>query len=299
MRKGFVPVYALIVVAVFILVGAGVGVSRFWDEERTDHQSILIREEGEDKESNSDIEISPVATKLAQNSGTTPTLIPSPEAQPTSTPSPTPKPKHRCEINYTEASSENSADLSYAFIPADGTSYMTKARWDFDADGAWDTDLSQSNGYINHTFPSGGTHTVKLQLEASDGSLTDVCTKTITITPRINVSVSGLVFSDNNCDKSLDIGESGISGVTVNIFKNPEWALIGTVTTDESGYYNFSKTISNNESLSIISSAVAAPGYKGTSSLPPSIAGLSKSFTHATINHPLIPNSIAGVGQCF
>ncbi|HBY18399.1 MAG TPA: hypothetical protein DEH00_04420, partial [Candidatus Marinimicrobia bacterium] len=54
-----------------------------------------------------------------------------------------------------------------------------QVRWDFENDGAWNTDFDTSKT-ITHTFPTGGTYTVKLEVIDTEG-LTGIATKDVIV----------------------------------------------------------------------------------------------------------------------
>lgn len=127
---------------------------------------------------------------------------------------------------------------------------MTGAQWDFDGNGSWDTDLSQSNGTISHNFGKAGSYNPKLQLKISDGKMTPICTKTITVSSGITVSFTGKVFRDNNCNDIREPDEPGISGMPVRFFKS-DYSSYKTITSGGDGDYNLTATIADNASLTI------------------------------------------------
>ncbi len=100
---------------------------------------------------------------------------------PTPTPTPTPLPKTTCSINVGSINSLTVQFIYSANIYSPTNKYMTGAQWDFDSNGSWDTDMSQSNGNISHTYPNAGTYNVRLHLQMSDGEITDACSTTITL----------------------------------------------------------------------------------------------------------------------
>jgi uncharacterized repeat protein (TIGR01451 family) len=76
-----------------------------------------------------------------------------------------------------------------------------------------------------------------------------------------NGSISNYVWLDENQNGIQDVGESGIAGVTVNLYQyeSPE-TLIGTTVTNGVGYYIFDKLCAGNYSLEFI----LPPGYAFT-----------------------------------
>ncbi len=93
-----------------------------------------------------------------------------------------------------------------------------------------------------------------------------------------------------------DSGENGISGVSVSIYQRPQYYLIGTVNSDQSGNYSYSKTIEPGETYILSSSAVAPNGYKSNPSYIEPDKTLNSSNNSATIDIPKVPNE--NVGSC-
>ncbi len=194
----------------------------------------------------------------------TPTLLKSvstPSPAPTATPNtnttstqPQSTQKNTCEINVIYGKLDGSSSdpylvtLVYSF-PSHNNTYMTGAQWDFDGNGTWDTDLKQANGTIEHTFNGGGNYNVRLQLQDSGGTMTDVCTKTINIPGAIDVSVNGQVYNDLNCNHSKDSGETGVA--TTLTVMNPNGSVYANLSTDANGNYSFSKRIKAGDSLPV------------------------------------------------
>jgi len=56
-------------------------------------------------------------------------------------------------------------------------------------------------------------------------------------------SVGDFVWNDANKNGIQDVGETGISGITVNLYKCGETTPVATVETDASGYYSFSDLV--------------------------------------------------------
>ena len=171
---------------------------------------------------------------------------------------------------------------------------MTDAQWDFDGDGNWDTGWSQSNGTINHNFQNTGTYNVRLHLKMSDGNETSVCTKSVTVPQGFQVSFSGSVFSDINCNNVWDPGDVFVGGVTVNIFRQPAFSLYKTLTTDSSGNFSFSALLNSGESLTVHPSAVAPPYYKIYHSTPDYTLNIA--YPNSSMTIAIVP--AANVGNC-
>lgn len=62
-----------------------------------------------------------------------------------------------------------------------GKKSIAAARWDFQNKGEWDTDLNAESVSPSYAYPAAGEYTVRLQVQLSDGEMTPVCTKKITV----------------------------------------------------------------------------------------------------------------------
>lgn len=208
--------------------------------------------------------------------------------KPTSTPSPTPKPKPTCAISVTADSGNTMAlKLIYSLSTVNNT-YMTAAQWDFTGDGTWDTDWSQQNGTLSHTFPSPGSYTVKLHLQTSDGQTTDTCSKSVSVPQGFTVTFTGKAYNDINCNNVLDSGETYVSGATVYLFKMPEYSLYQTLTTNSAGDFSYSEVLAAGESLSIKPSVLGSSTYGVYFSASTYI--LNSSMTSSSSSLAVIPN---------
>lgn len=277
-QRGFVPIIILICVLIAVVIGTTLYIKQRRIDQNAKLNLTSQKENTTASPSASTTNNSPTIklTPSPTQSALHPTTAPStPTPQPVNTPAPTPintptpTPQSSCGINAlaTPLDPSSSFDnpltilLTYSATPT-GNKYMTGAQWDFDGNGNWDTDMTQSNGSIAHTFPSNGNYNVKLQLKMSDGEITPVCNKTVTVPMGLTVRLTGQVFSDTNCNGMQEPNEQGIPGVTINIFRMPEFSLYTTVTSDNNGYYNLTRIIDPQGSLSIQPGDVAAPGYK-------------------------------------
>ncbi|MBI2338427.1 hypothetical protein HYU95_04560 [Candidatus Daviesbacteria bacterium] len=307
-QRGFVPIIILISV---LLVGA-IGTVVYVKQQQPNSNSSLIPQEETltPTPTTSATTDNPPSNKPAQSSvkpTTKPTAsstlspTPKPTNKPTPTNTPAPAPKSSCGINVLATPLDPNSNfdnpltvqLTYSANSV-GNKYMTGAQWDFDGNGSWDTDMSQSNGSITHTFPNSGSYNVKLQLKMSDGEITPTCSKTVTVPMGITVRLTGQVFNDKNCNGIKEPDEQGVSGVTVNIFKIPEYYVYTTLTSDSNGNYNLTRVIDPQGSLSIKPSHVAAPGYKiNTDQVP---VALSSGQTSINKDLPMVPNE--NIGLC-
>lgn len=306
-QRGFIP----IVVLIGILIASTVGVVLYIKQQQSNSNpgtDITLKEDNTTA-SSSPTDPSNITPKLTQtpkpttkpNTSSTLTTTLKPSNTPVPTNTPTPAPKSSCGINAlatpidpnTNFDNPLTIQLTYSANPV-GNKYMTGTQWDFDGNGSWDTDMSQSNGTIAHTFPGNGSYNVKLQLKMSDGEITPTCSKNITVPMGITVKLTGQVFNDKNCNAVKEPDEQGVSGVTVNIFKIPEYYVYATLTSDSNGNYDLTRVIDPSGSLSIKPSHIAAPGYKiNTDQVP---VALSSGQTSMNKDLPMVPNE--NIGLC-
>lgn len=301
-QKGliFIPILigTLIIVAVagFIyfqqkLIGQ---LPTFENKEASFSANLDINQTFEENLSNTNSPAPSATSNKSTNKQSTPTPSPtSTSSTKTSTPTPTPTSttkKNTCEVSVIYgkllggASDPLLVTLVYSYY-SHNSAYMTGAQWDFDGNGTWDTDLKQSNGDIEHTYPKSGTYTPRLQLQGSDGSMTDVCAKQVTIDNGLAVQLSGQVFKDLNCNSTKDTGEDGLSGKKLSVL-NAQGIAYTDVTTDNNGYYSFSKNIRVNDSLTL----QLSPVNFAFNFISPTSVTLDSLNPSATINVSLCSN---------
>lgn len=265
-QKGFIPI---IVLAGILIAVSVIGI--YTDFGKNINLGFYNKQSEKIQESTSS------AVPMANTNIATPTAnpksaqkknsnAPTPTPQKTPTPTPTALPstttpvqqrKNTCDINviYGKLGGDSRKQdpllvtLIYSFTSYNNT-YMVGAQWDFDGNNSWDTDLKQANGTIEHTYPQGGTDNVRLQVQESDGNMTDVCNKQITVTQGVTIALSGQVYNDLNCNKSKDSGEGGVSGQRLSVVTS-EGLVYEDLTTDSSGNYSFSRNIKTDDALSL------------------------------------------------
>lgn len=254
-QKGFVPIFVLIgvlivgVISIFVYSGQALIT-----------KAPIPNNEQKQATASAVTTATPVsaiqknAVKMPVNSPLVkPTAKPAASLIPSQTP---PVKKNTCDVNVIYGKMDGTkpdpllVTLVYSFSGS-GNVYMTGVQWDFDGDGNWDTDMKQSNGTMEHTYGSGGNYNVKLKLQASDGSVTDVCSKTVSLAGAVDVSLKGQLYRDLNCNNAKDSGEEGIGGVAFTIM-SPGGLIYQNTITDQSGNYSFSKKISVNDSLPLL-----------------------------------------------
>ncbi len=186
----------------------------------------------------------------------TPSPIPSQTTKatpkPTSVPTATPKPLATCGINaLVDADNSQAVKFFYSMSATGGGNiYASAYQWDFDGNGSWDTDFSSTNGTVAHTYPGFGSYTPKLQIKISNGQVTDICSKTISVPVGISVSFTGTVFKDNNCNDRREPDEPGISGMPLN-FDKQDYTFYKTISSNSDGSFNLTVNIPSNDFLTI------------------------------------------------
>lgn len=104
---------------------------------------------------------------------------------------------------------------------------LTDVNADSSANGdARDTDATYSGGNVAITLTTG---TYGENNHTYDFGFTTAST----------VSLGNRVWNDTDNDGALDAGETGLANVTVNLYNAAGSTLLGTTTTDSSGYYSF------------------------------------------------------------
>jgi hypothetical protein len=97
-------------------------------------------------------------------------------------------------------------------------------------------------GSFDVTFSSGPTSsTISIQLQDSDGAMSNVATVTVTVAP--TYTLSGLVFSDFNNDGEVNFGERAIEGVVIRL-SDRFGTVTMTTTTNAQGIYEFTGLVS-------------------------------------------------------
>lgn len=222
---------------------------------------------------------------------------------PTATPTPAAR-KNTCDVNVTYGklgggfSHSLLVTLIYSYSSYNN-SYMTGAQWDFTGDGTFDTNMSQSNGTIEHTYPAAGTYTAKLKVQGSDGATTDVCSKSVTVPSGIEIKATGKVYEDLDCDNFPDPSENGVGGAAVRIIKMPENYIYYELNANSNGNYSFSQYIQPDSSLSMaVEPGVAPDGYYSSPKFTATTYTLGNSQTTRNLDIPLITLESINSGIC-
>lgn len=286
-QRGFAPI--VIVIVLGALFAAGVGI--YLKGGPSDLTGVFLANptpiptaEPSGSEITPTGEVTPTPTSARTSTPTTAKFTPTPTRVPTATPTPVRKNSCEAHVTYGKLNGDTSnpllVTLVYSFTGYNNT-YMTGAQWDFDGNGTWDTDLKQSNGTIEHTYES-GTYHPRLQLQDSNGSMTDVCTGEVVVSG-IDVTLIGKAYNDLNCNHLLDVGETGIPGASITIM-DANGTVYSTASTNGDGDYTFTKNIKPSESLTLLA---ANNGDRGGVYNPPAVT-LSASKRTGIINLPYV-----------
>src|SRR3989344_5220134 len=125
-----------------------------------------------------------------------------------------------------------------------------------------------------------------------------ISSPTPTPIPTYPVYINGTVYRDQNCNGNKDSNESTVlSGVTVRIYKTPEYSLLATISTGSDGQFHWTTDVKDTETLGVEALAESPPGYK----VYPKAGsrGILLKKTYQTVEYllPQVPNE--SVGVCF
>lgn len=222
-------------------------------------------------------------------------------SQPTPSPTLTPRIPNPPIINISYPSEMQSIEMgnnqNFCVVdtPAGGDTSGLKRRHDIN-DGGWS---SYTNIFTLCFDPKEGLNRVSLRYKNSYGDESVIYTRQFNFhrIQYITVTYSGQVYRDANCNGIKDSGESGVGSVTINFFQMPQWYLIGTVTSDGNGNYSFSKTIKENESVTLKPGPVSPSGYKSNPNFDEPSITLNSSNRTTNQNLPQVPNENVGLCQ--
>jgi hypothetical protein len=245
-QDGFTPVILLLIVAAIAIVGSTVAYSIVLNKHSAS-SSTQTENAQESSSLNTEDELLPTNTQIPTSKNTT--IPKTPTSQPILTPTSIVK-HNTCSVNLlADTSSQNNVRLTAGATSNNG-SYIKGAQWDFEGNGSWDTDMNISNQNTTHNY-SNGTYTVRLRTLMSDGSTTEVCTKSVSVPFGFTVSLDGVVYEDRNCNDMREPDEKGLAGVTVGITNMDGYGTLATLTTDSNGYYKFSYTLSAGNAITV------------------------------------------------
>jgi|GEM_PF-2369175 len=226
----------------------------------------------------------------------TPTAKPTVKVTPTVTTAPRiPRPP-QMDISYPSENQSitltNSQQFCVVDVPAGGDQSGLQRRQNVNNTG-W-------SGYSSVTTlcfsPNEGQNTISLQYKNSYGEESNQYDRHFSFHQQqeITVTLNGRLYSDNNCNGNWDSGEGSVNGsATVNIFKMPEFYILGTVTSNNDGTFNsftYSKVINDSESLAVQAAPVSPQGYKSNPKYSAQTVTLNKDSNNYTVNIPQVPN---------
>ncbi|MDD2823439.1 MAG: SdrD B-like domain-containing protein [Candidatus Daviesbacteria bacterium] len=290
-QKGFIPPIVIILLAV-------IGISSFL---------VIKNIPFNQPQTTTNTPFQASSSAQTKNSPTS-TISPTKSKSQTSTPTPTSTKaptfsvqKNTCgvEVVYGKMGGISSDPLLVTLVASftsHNNAYLTGAKWDFEGNGSWDTDLKQSNGQMEHTYPQAGTYTAKLQVQGSDGTYTDICSKSLTVPSGTTVRLTGKVYEDINCNGVPEPSEKGVANATVTI-DNTQTSASTTVNTDSNGNYSFSQNVQSNSYVSLSPGfSPVPPGYKSNPYFTEPTLALNSNQSSVNVDLPLIPNE--NVGAC-
>lgn len=188
-------------------------------------------------------------------------------------------------------------DICFTISVSDNVSKYPQLyiRTKFDSDIWSDWSKEMAPCYQNLT---NGSHNFSVQAKDEAGNVSEVLTRSfiVQLPQDITITLSGQVYRDVNCNGIKETGEGGVSNTTVNLFQMPQFYLYGTVVSDNNGNYNFSKTIKENESVTLKPNPVSSSGYKANPKFDSSSFTLSSSNKSASQDIPQVPNE--NIDQC-
>lgn len=218
---------------------------------------------------------------------------------PTNTIAPTSKTANPPKMSISYPSENQSISLTTAQqfcvvdVPAGGNHTGIQRRQNIN-NGDW-------TGYSSVTTlcytPKEGQNTVMLQYKNNQGEESTQYVRNFTFhqLQPVTVTLTGRLYSDNNCNGTWDSGEGNVSNSsTVNVFKMPEFYILGTVQSGNDGTFNsftYSKTINEGESLSMQALPVSPEGYKSNPNYSYQTITLNKDSNNYLVNIPQVPNA--------
>lgn len=205
--------------------------------------------------------------------------IPSPTRTSIPTPTRTPNPPI-LTISYPSQNqaitfTSQSQKLCIVDIPAGGDTSGLQKKHNINNQG-W---TSYVDNYSLCFEPMEGSNTLTIQYKNKYGEESVMYTRQFTFHRQqdITVTLNGQVFNDLNCNNIKDSGETGYSeSITI---MQPNGFVFETLTSGSDGNYSFSKTIAENEALTIQPS----PNDHNLIFTPPTVT-LNSSNRSATVN---------------
>lgn len=235
--------------------------------------------------------------------GTSVPLTPSP--RPTATYSPTAIPTMRItnppiiNISYPieMQSIEMRSDQTLCLVdtPAGGNTSGLKRRHNLN-----ETDWTAYAGISTLCFePQEGLNRIQFQYKNSYGDESTVYTRQFNFhrLQNINITLSGNIYRDENCNGTHDSGENNINiSASVYIWK-PGYIQQANIQSNSNGTFSYSTNIVENEALTLFPSVVSPTGYKANPHYKTPSFTFDKNNRSASVDYPQVPNE--SVGQCY
>lgn len=227
-----------------------------------------------------------------------PTYTPTPTLTPTPVPPQSANPPimnigFPSEMQNIELSSDES--LCVVDIPAGGNTSGLQRKHNLNEAG-W---TGYEDMFTLCIDPQEGLNRLQLKYKNSAGE------ESVTYTRQFNfhrqsdleISFSGEIFRDENCNGIRDTGENLINTyATVRFFKQPEYSIYDTITSESSGSFNYVTTISGGENLVLEPSVESAVGYKSNPNWQAPEFTFNSSSQNHSVSYPQVPNEY--VDQC-
>lgn len=206
-----------------------------------------------------EVSITPTSSpKLAPTTTLSPikassSLSPTPTVIPTSIPTPQPKKPNPPIINIGYPQEMQSItmtsvqQLCVVDIPSGGDTSSLQRKNSIN-DGGWS---AYADIYSLCLDPKEGLNKFQLQYRNKFGDESTIYTRQFTFHRKqdITVTLSGQVYNDLNCNNVKESGETGYSE-TIDIMQ-PDGLVLATIASDSGGNYSFSKTIQEDDSITI------------------------------------------------
>ncbi len=112
----------------------------------------------------------------------------------------------------------------------------------------------------------------------------------------LQVTLSGRVYRDVNCNEVMEDGEQGLANLDIRIDQQPNYNTVATVKSNANGNFSYTKNLNENDYISLGPDLVAPDGYKIHGNYL--YSDLSKNFPNVTINLPLVPIESINQGLC-
>lgn len=235
-----------------------------------------------------------IPTKYITSSSSKPTNTPTPTIKPlpTSTPVPrTPNPPIT-SINFPSEMQSISLTTGQTFCAVEvpnGGGPATEKRQNLNDQG-WN---SYGPLFTTCFEPKEGLNKIQFQFKNAYGDESQVITRNFNFhrISDMTISLTGTIYRDENCNGVRDGSEGAISTpAIVDIFKETEHYIYGSVTSDSSGNFSFSKSVSETDTVSLQPSIESPSGYTGNYNFQYPTVTLNSSNKSGNVSLPQVPN---------